>query len=362
MIDSKFLNLQSVSPKNNPLFFGEDLGVYDSFNNPYPELEELDKKQRALFWPSDEFSLVESAKDLLEVDADIVELMIRNLSFQAAADSLASGSIQELFFPVTTNHQARKLLSYHGDTEAVHEEAYALIIAQCFKDPNVMYDRIKKDMNILKRLTPIGNTFKEYKQVVLNNPDSSLTDKRKAMIKLLTNLVALEGIMFSASFMATFALADSTRRFNGIAKRVSLINNDELGCHVENMLAFINIIRKKEKWVEWDETKDEVKTILDLAVKSEEDWAESLFEGCGSVVGFNSNVLKDYVYYLAGRVYTRLGIKQDFPKVTTYPKWLDTYIRPDLVQSAPQEVQVGNYLTSAVNDDTENDMVFEIDF
>jgi len=362
-IDSEFLNFnnKATAKGKNPLFFGEDLGVFDAFNNPYPELTVLDQKQRSLFWPSDEFSLAQSAIDMKEADPNVVELMVRNLSFQMAADSLASGSLQELLFPILTNHQAKKLISYHGDAEAVHEEAYALIVAQCFSDPNKMYERVNNDANLLKRLAPIGKAFKEYKQTVLLDQASTLSDKRKATIKLLVSFVALEGIMFLASFMATFALADSTGKFNGIAKRVGLIHNDEAGCHLENMLAFLNIIIKKEKWPEWKEMKDEVKLILDTAVKSEQEWSDNLFVGCGSVVGFNSDVLKDYVYHLAGNVYQRLGIKFDFPKVKSSPKWLESYINPNLVQSAPQEVQLGNYLTAAVNSDVEEDMMFDVD-
>ena len=360
-IDKSFLNLDNTKTQTgkNPLFFGESLGVYDSFNNPYPELSILDQKQRSLFWPSDEFSLVQSAADMKVADPKIVELMVRTLSFQMAADSLASGSIQELFFPAITNHQAKKLISYHGDSEAVHEESYALIVAQCFKDPNDMYRRITTDMNILKRLKPIGNAFKEYKLAVLDNPDSSLTDKRKAMIRLLVSFVALEGIMFCNSFMATFALADSTGMFNGIAKRVGLIHNDEWGCHLENMMTFLNIVIKKEKWQEWKEMQVEVKEILDAAVKSEVSWSDTLFDGCGSVVGFNSEVLKNYGYFLSGKIYKRLNVPFDFPKITTSPKWLENYINPNLVQSAPQEVQLGNYLTGAVSNDVEQDMTFE---
>jgi len=362
-IDKSFLNLENTktSTGKNPLFFGEQLGVFDAFNNPYPELTTLDQKQRSLFWNSDEFSLVQSAADMKVADPKIVELMVRNLSFQMAADSLASGSIQELFFPVLTNHQAKKLISYHGDSEAVHEESYALIVAQCFKDPNDMYKRITNDVNILKRLKPIGNAFKQYKQIVLDNTESTLTEKRKATIKLLVSFVALEGIMFCNSFMATFALADSTGMFNGIAKRVGLIHNDEWGCHLENMMASLNIIIKKEKWPEWREMLSEVKEILDTAVRSEESWSDSLFEGCGSVVGFNSDVLKNYGYFLSGKIYKRLGIQFDFPKVNSSPKWLENYINPNLVQSAPQEVQLGNYLTGAIANDVEEDTTFEFD-
>jgi ribonucleoside-diphosphate reductase beta chain len=362
-IDKSFLNLENTktSAGKNPLFFGEQLGVFDAFNNPYPELSTLDEKQRSLFWHSSEFSLVQSAADMKVADPKIVELMVRNLSFQMAADSLASGSIQELFFPALTNHQAKKLISYHGDSEAVHEESYALIVAQCFKDPNDMYKRITNDVNILKRLKPIGNAFKQYKQIVLDNTESTLTEKRKATIKLLVSFVALEGIMFCNSFMATFALADSTGMFNGIAKRVGLIHNDEWGCHLENMMAFLNIIIKKEKWPEWKEMLPEVKEILDTAVRSEESWSDSLFDGCGSVVGFNSDVLKNYGYFLSGKIYKRLGVQFDFPKINSSPKWLENYINPNLVQSAPQEVQLGNYLTGAISNDVEDDTTFEFD-
>lgn len=53
-----------------PLFFGEPLGLFDTLNQPYPELDRLSDSQQELFWPSKEVSLVNDANDIANSDSD----------------------------------------------------------------------------------------------------------------------------------------------------------------------------------------------------------------------------------------------------------------------------------------------------
>jgi ribonucleoside-diphosphate reductase beta chain len=346
-----------------PLFFGDELGLSDSFNVTYPELLKADEKQRELFWSADEISLVQDAQDLIDVPDNIYELMVRALSLQLAGDSIANGSIAMLFLPILTNPQAKGLVSYWNDTESVHDKSYSLIVAQCFKDPNKLLERIREDEKLIKRLELVLGNFRTHMEMVggiISGKEYDLSYKRKTTIRTITSLLALEGIMFLSSFATTFAICESEQKCNGIAKMVGLIHDDESGSHVRNNLTFLDIIINKEKWPEFDEVKDEVKSILDSVINAESKWADDLFIDCGSIVGYNSTLAKQYTKYLSKPIYDFIGVDFDFDVVQDNPlPWIDSYIKPDLLQVANQEAQQGNYKVNASVDDTDD---FDFDF
>ena len=348
-----------------PLFFGEELGLSDAFNVAYPEILIADKKQRELFWDADEIDFSQDTMDLLDADDTVRELLTRALSFQLAGDSIANGSIQMLFLPIITNPQAKGLVSYWGDTESVHDRAYSLIVAQCYRDPNELLLRIREDEILLRRLGPVLRNFKEHMDMVgklMCGETIPLSVKRKTVIRTIITLLALEGIMFLTSFATTFAIIKATDKFSGIKKSVGLIHDDESISHVRNNLLFLDIIINKEQWPEWNEMKGDAKTILDSVVKSEEEWTEDLFRGCDSIVGFNPKLLRQYSKYLSKPLYDRIGIQWDHEIVLDNPiPWITDYTKADQVQVAAQEAQMTNYKVSSTVDDTSN-TDFDFDF
>jgi ribonucleoside-diphosphate reductase beta chain len=364
---SDFLNLDNDNNKSGqyPLFFGEDLGVFDSFNVTYPEIMQADEKQRALFWKSNEIDLSKDYHDMKNAPKEIREFVIENLSFQMAGDSLANTALQTLLLPIISNSQASSLVSYWGDTESVHADTYGRIIAQCFDDPNEIFERIKHNAEMLKRLDFLRTVFRAQSHLVGKVLTGEIkefgTDERKQIIRFMVTMLCLEGIMFLASYTATFAVTHTTQMFNGCSKAVGLIHNDEAGSHVRNGLTFLNIIKNKEQYPEWDEMRGEIKEIMDAAVRSEIEWGEHLFNKVGSIVGYNQELLKKYVFHVSKPLYDRLEIPFDFPVVDAYPfPWMDKYIDPDLMQTAQQEAQSSNYLVNATLDDV-GDMEFDFD-
>ena len=364
---SKFLNLENENYKTGqyPLFFGEDLGLFDSFNVTYPEILKADEAQRALFWKSNEIDLTRDYQDMKDADENIREFVIENLSFQMAGDTCANAAIQTLLLPIVSNSQASSLISYWGDSEAVHADAYGRIIAQCFDDPNVMFDRIRDNEQMLKRLKFLQKVFKQQGELVGKVLTGEITEfgteERKQLIRFLVTLLCLEGIMFLASFSASFAVTNTTQMFTGCSKTVSLIHNDEAGSHVKNNLILLNIIKNVEKYPEWEEMTGEIKEIMDAAVTSELEWGEHLFDKVGSIVGYNKELLRKYVLYVSKPLYDKLEVPFDFDVITKHPfPWMDKYIDPDLMQTAQQETQSGNYLVNATLDDV-GDMEFDFD-
>lgn len=344
---------------NYPLFFAEPLGLFDTLNQPYPELATLSDDQQALFWPAKEISLVQDATDIENCDPAILDLLIENLSFQMAGDSGAAGTISGLFVPILSNNQALELIEYHSMTESIHAKAYFRIISEGFNDPNRLLERIKANKKVFERLNTVFEVFGKHDQMVKGFLYEDLYKKdparcRRQVIMTCAALLALEGIMFLTSFANTFALTETTQKFNGVSKIVGLIHDDEAISHKNNMLAFLDIVINKEKYPEWADVKDEVKSLFDTVVAQECDWAEHLFTVCKPLIGFNSGLLKDYTYYLSKPLYDRLGLVWEFPVVATNPfgGWISKYTKADLVQVAAQEAEISNYLTSMSQDDT----------
>lgn len=353
-----------IDSAKQPLFFGGGTGLTDEFNAPHPEILEADEKQRSLFWPATEISFYRDSQDLANFNHTERELMIRALSMQLAGDSAANGTIQQLFLPIISNSQAKGLISYWGDSESVHDRTYARIVAQCFKDPTELFDRVRTDERLLKRLTPILTQFGE--QIKMNAQldlgyDIPQDEKERMISKTIVTLLALEGIMFITSFATTFAVCESTNRCNGVAKAVGLISDDESGSHVRNNLLFLDIIVNKEKYACWQVPSfvKEMQGILDTVMDLEHEWAGQLFEGLDSIVGFNEKLVIDYSCYLARPIYLRCGLEYKYKVVMSNPiPWINSYITPDLLQTAAQESQVTNYKINAVVDDT-SDMSFD---
>ena len=343
-----------------PLFFGKPIGLMDVLNQPYPELEELNDNQQELFWVWKEVDLNKDAQDIAAAPEDEINLLIENLSFQMAGDSVASGTISGLFLPIISNPMAIPLIEYHSMIESTHALAYFRIISEGFNDATVLQERIKNNEKLFERLNIIIDAFREHDKMVRGYLYDNLYEKdpaycRKTVLKTCFALLGLESIMFLTSFANTFALSESTQKYSGVSKIVGLIHDDEGGCHKRNIMAFLNIMINKEKYPEWSEVKHECKDLLDAIVKQECLWSEHVFTVCKPLVGFNSSLLKDYTYHLAKPLYDAYGLQWDFPVVQENPfgGWITKYTKADTVQVAAQEDEISNYLTGLNEDDTE---------
>jgi len=348
----------NIKTKNTefPIFFGEPVGLFDSFNVRYPQIEAADIEQQSLFWKAKEISMVQDAKDLMSLDDDLTEIFIRALSFQMASDSMASGSIAQLFLPICSNPQLESLISYHSMTESTHAKSYGNMIATVFKDPNQLLERIRNDERMISRIEFIIINFKEHNQMLINLSCGIVYTKDKmvkTLIKTITTLLALEGIMFLSSFASTFAVCEITNKLNGIDKEIGLIFNDEV-LHANNCMIMLKILSKEHPEI-WKEMVPEVEQILNSTVEAEEQWSKDLFKGTTIIVGFNSKLLSDYTKYLAESIYVRLGLNYKFKHITENPlTWIDPHIKQDLTQVAAQEAQLTNYMTGSSIDDTFN--------
>ena len=334
-----------------PLFLGPDLGVLDTINVQYPQLEQLYQDQLAQIWNEFEVDVGQDKMDMIEVDQGTVDLMVKTIMWQTVADSVASRSIIETLGEHISNSEMMNLATLWSFFEVIHARTYSHIIKQTFTDPNELLKDIYEESEVLARSDVIVQAFDD-----LANCGKSEEEIRKAILMAFTALFALEAIAFMASFAVTFAIVE-TGKFQGIGKLVQLICRDEV-LHTRMDYTILDILVKDPAWTKTiQENGGEIKALLDSVVSKETKWADYVFSDGREVIGLNADMLQQYVLFMSKPVYSVFGLEPPVaPKNNPLP-YMEKYIDPSKMQTANMEIQNSSYLIGTIDDDT-NDLDF----
>ncbi|QIW90334.1 hypothetical protein OLCHANIL_00254 [Vibrio phage V05] len=256
-----------------PLFLGEELGLFDTINRTYPELEELYQQQMAQIWNEFEVDLTQDKMDMQKVDPKVTELMVKTISWQHLADSVASKSISGLLMKYVTNSELEGLLNCWSLFETIHARTYSHIVKQTFQNPVEMLKETYDNLKVLDRSQAIVEAFDRLEALP---KDSTRKEVMQAILGAIFALFALEAIAFMASFSVTFGIAE-TGVFQGIAQDVKLICRDEV-MHTRFDYAILSILLKDPEWSHvYNSNISEYKRILDSVVEGELVWTDYLF-------------------------------------------------------------------------------------
>lgn len=356
---TKFNMSNKGHEKGYPLFLGESLGIVDTINIQYPQLEDLYVKQMSQIWNEFEIDLSQDKMDMKNVSQDTKDLMVKTIMWQTSADSSASRSIVELLGKYVTNSELLNMITAQTLFEVIHARSYSHIIKQTFPDPSKMINDIYNEQGVMDRLSPIIKAFDEMERLTGCDDEKAI---RQGIIKTLVALLALEAISFMSSFAVTFALTE-TGVFQGIGQIVTLIAKDEV-LHTRMDYEVLNILKSDPQYkMDLAFLSEDIKEILDCVVEQEKVWSDYLFSGGRQVIGLNAPLLKEYVYHMAKPVYDALGVEYDFPLVEENPlPYMDKYIDSSLQFPAPQEIQLVNYKIGSIKDDTDSLDLTDFDY
>lgn len=353
MLNENIINMnnQGYLTGKYPLFLGEKLGLFDTVNVAYPEIEELYQQQFSQRWSEFEFDLTQDKMDMQRLPSEVTDLMKETIMWQFLADSIAAKSITELLMPYCTNSELEGMLTIQGFFEVIHSRTYSHIVKQTIPNPQQLLRDTYTNIEAIKRSKVIGDAFRQLYQL---DESSSRKDKMKALLKVMFALMAFEGISFQASFAVTFGIAE-TDVYQGIAGLVGLICADEL-LHARMDHTVIKILLRDTEWYEvFLEIKAEVEAILNAVVEQEGKWTDHLFSNGRKVVGLSPTLLKEFVAYMATPLYKSFGLQANFTFVDKNPlPYMNKYLTSGVIQSAAQEVQLTDYNVGAIVDDTDN--------
>jgi len=172
--------------------------------------------------------------------------------------------------------------------ENVHSETYSLLIDTYIKD--------LKEKNECFKAIDFLPPVKKKSEWALNWISSESFAER------LIAFVAVEGIFFSGSFSAIFWLK-SKGMMPGLCKANTLIFKDE-NLHCEFAINLINnhIVNKPSE--------KRIKEILISALNIEKEFITESIPV--SMIGMNSNLMKQYLEFIVDQLLVKLGCKKEF--------------------------------------------------
>lgn len=342
-----------------PLFLGESPGLYDSVNTPYPKLFDLYKKQKQADWSEDEIDLTQSRIDMLVCPPEMKDIMVKNLSLQWEADSIAARSIAPLFAPFITNSEYWAAILKVSEIEVLHALTYSEIVRQCLDDPKEVFTSIMQNEEIIGRLDPVSKAFSNLRicgaKYVLGM--ISKEEAYPVVMEALVALFCLERLQFMASFAITFAVVEQGV-FQGIGKLVQKIMQDERFIHAELGKEALLIEFATPKGRAWlTANKEVVKGIVDSVKQAEYKWSSYSFQEGRKCVGLNEKGLISWVDYNAQDVEDILELPVENRIKKSPLKYMDNWLDMNKTQNAQQEADSANYNLNIIVDDVGDEIL-----
>lgn len=360
MENKKIMNLESdIDFTQEPLFFGKSLNIqrYDKFR--YPFIFNFFKEQLGFFWRPEEVSL--SGKERADYESLTEQekfIFTKNLSYQILLDSVQSRGIHNLL-ENCSNPELEAFAKTWEFSETLHSYSYTYIIKNVYSNPDVIFDAILKDEEVLKRASSVT---KYYDDLINSFADDDLDAKKKKLYLTLVSINILEGIRFYVSFACSFAFAEN-KKMEGNAKVISLILRDE-NLHLGFTQRILNILRD-EPTENFQHIVKECEPIVyemfKLAAEEEMEWAKYLFTN-GSLLGLNEEILSNYMKWITNQRMKAIKLNPIFPKITNPITWMNNWVNSKDVQVAPQETEIESYVIGSFVQDLSDTNFNEFNF
>ena len=252
------------------------------------DIWEYYKQHQAAFWTAEEVDLTNDIRDW-EGLTENEKYFIKNvLSFFAASDGIVNENLAENFYREVQYPEAKFFYGFQLAMENIHSLMYSLLI------DTYITDQKEKDecFNAIDRLPAVQKKAKWALEWIDN---ASFAER-------LVAFAAVEGIFFSGSFCSIFWLK-SRGIMQGLCNANTLIFKDE-NLHCDFAIHLIN------NHVENKPTEKRIKEILLSALEIEKEFiTESLPV---SLIGMNSNLMKQYLEFVTDGLLVKFGCKKQF--------------------------------------------------
>ena len=282
----------------------EERAYYKPFN--YPWAFEAYKTQQQMHWLPEEVTLADDLKDFREkLTPDNRRLLTNIFRFFTQADVDVANGYATHYLPTFKQPEVRMMLSAFANMEAVHQEAYSLLL-----------ETLEYDESEYQKFTEIQSMYEKH-EYLSNFGTESLLDLAKTIA---VYSAFTEGVQLFSSF----AILLNYSRHNymkGMGQIVTWSIRDET-LHVESMSRlFKELIRENpELWN--DELKYEIYCAAERTVELEDAFIDTCFESA-KILNLSSEEVKEYIRYIADRRLLGIGMKAIFKSSKNPLPWLD---------------------------------------
>ena len=266
----------------------ENPGRFVIFPIEHNDIWEFYQQHQAAFWTAEEVDLTDDIRDWNKLSENEQYFIKNVLSFFAASDGIVNENLAENFYREVQYPEAKFFYGMQLAMENIHSLMYSLLIDTYINNPK------EKDecFNAIDRLPAVQKKAKWALDWIEN---ASFQER-------LVAFAAVEGIFFSGSFCSIFWLK-SRGVMPGLCNANALIFKDE-NLHCDFAIHLLN------NHVENKPSEKRIREILLSALEIEKEFiTESLPV---SLIGMNSNLMKQYLEFVVDGLLVKFGCKKQF--------------------------------------------------
>jgi len=281
----------------------------------------------ATFWTPEEVELSKDKTDWLTLTPNEQHFIKNVLAFFAGSDGIVMENLGQRFMNDTDMTEAKSFYAFQIFIENIHSEMYSLLIDTYItdeKEKNVLFNAIDNIPSVARKA--------HWALKWIDDDEATYATR-------LVAFAAVEGIFFSGSFCAIYWLKNRGL-MPGLTFSNELISRDE-GMHTD--FACLMYEMDTQKTPANRLSQETINEIIKEAVEIEKEFiTESL--PC-NLIGMNSNLMKQYIEYVADRIVQQLGYE---------PIWNATnpFSFMELISLRPKsnffEIKVGEYKKAGV--------------
>ena len=243
-------------------------------------------------------------------------IVMRSLGYFSTADSLVANNLVLGIYRLVTNPECRQYLLRQAFEEAIHTHAYQYCIESLGMDEGEVFNMYREVPSVAKKAAwSISHTHE------LSDPNFS-TGTIEADQQLLRNLIGFygvtEGIFFYCGFTQILSMG-RRNKMTGVAEQFQYILRDE-SMHLNFGIDVINQIKLENPHLWTEEFKEEVTQMILEGTALEIEYARDTMPR--GVLGMNAAMMEDYLYFIANRRLTQLGLTEQFPGATNPFPWM----------------------------------------
>jgi ribonucleotide reductase beta subunit family protein with ferritin-like domain len=364
-------NKNKVDSVNQPMFFGQPLGIQRYDIHKFPVFYKLTQQQLGAFWRPEayEYNLTKDRADYQKLRPEHKHIFTSNLKYQIMLDSVQGRGPGMAFIPYCSLPELESAMICWEFMEMIHSYSYTFIIKNVYADPSEVFDTIIDDENILERAKSVTESYDDYLQSAQNYGTSNLwkfnnegvdlgrtelNEVKRKLYRAVANVNILEGLRFYVSFACSFAFGE-LHLMEGSAKIISKIATDER-LHLfltQNILSkWRSGVDDPEMQIIAQEEEPYVYQMFEKTVNEEKMWANYLFRE-GSMIGLNEKLLHNYVEWIANRRMKAIGLKPAYetPANNNPLPWTENWLNSKNVQNPPQEEPLESYIVGGIKQD-----------
>ena len=275
----------------------------------YPWAFEAYKMAQRMHWMPEEVTLQDDVKDYKENLTEDDKILLDNLFlFFTQADVDVAGGYANHYLPTFKQPEVRMMLSAFASMEAVHMEAYALLV-----------DTLGKSEEFYEEFLNIQAMTDKHEYLTNFNMDTPFD--------IAKTIAVYSGFTEGVQLFGSFAILLNYPRHNlmkGMGQIVTWSIRDE-SLHVESMSRLFRVFCQENPNIWNERLKYEIYCAAERVVELEDRFIDVCFENA-KIPDLTSEDVKEYIRYIGGRRLLGLGLKNIFhAKVNPLP-WIDIQV------------------------------------